>query len=328
MLILRPYQPKVLLPVPVSSWRSPSQAEWKDQFGNPGVRTRFRVDGLLDDGHRLWREWFEDRDEFDDFLWRLPFVPGLRYDFATVTNLTTTGSLLTYTSPIDWNDANNTIECVGGGAGGARSSSTINVTGSGGGAYSAIANLTFATPGTTTASYRVGDGGAARSGSGGDGNAGTDTWFNGANLGASSCGAKAGVGGTTSGVGAINGGAGGASGSGVGTTKYSGGRGGNITVNGNSATGGGSAAADNGNGNNGGDTGSTNTETSGGSEPSGLGGAGGAGKYTGVGNAGSGSTYGGGGGGSTSLGSSGAGAQGIIRVTYTPASTGAFFQFF
>lgn len=326
MLILRPYQPRVLLPVPMSQWRAPSQAEWKDQFGNPGIRTRFRVDGLLDDGHRLWREWFEDRDEFDDFLWRLPRIPGVRYEFATVTDLTTTGSLLSFTSPADWNDAANTIEVLGGGGSGRGLSSNNNGTGGGGAGKSAIANLTFATPGTTTASYQVGAGGAAASGGS---NAGGDSWFNGATLGVSSVGSKGGSGGA-SGTGATNGGAGGAAGSGVGTTKYSGGRGGNISSTGFAATGGGSAAADNANGNNGTDISVNNTSSDGGADPTGLGGAGGRGGGTGLtpytsGQAGS--NYGAGGGAHYS-GAGGAGAPGIIRITYTPISKGAFFALF
>src|SRR5438105_3697808 len=50
--------------------------------------------------------------------------------------LTTTGSNQTFTSPSDWNNSNNTIECIGaGGSGGAvRGSTTNDATGGGGGA--------------------------------------------------------------------------------------------------------------------------------------------------------------------------------------------------
>lgn len=352
MLILRPHEPRLLLPVPKSQWRSPSQAEWKDQFGNPGVRTRFRVRARLDDGHVVWCGWFDDRDDFDAFLWalateRLQYEPALwdlpsvawspdigpwvHYDFAGLTDLTTTGSVLTFPSPTDWNNSDNNVVTIGAGASGAFSSTNINATGSGGGGLSITFNITFATPGTTTASFRVGAGGASKSSGSVSGDPGGDTWFNGTTLALSSVGSKGGTGGTTSGVGSINGGAGGAAASGIGSTKYSGGRGGNITTNGNCATGGGSAAADNANGNNGGDTGTTNTDTAGGADPSGLGGAGGAGKYTGLGvNGVSGSNYGGGGGAKTGTNASGAGAQGIIRVTWTPLlnSAGNFLMFF
>lgn len=360
---LHGYRPRLLVPVPASAWRDPSQAVPRDALGNPVVRTRFRLLAVRA-GRPVWSGWLEDRDEADALLlalrtgrmadepalWDLPGarpeilpplgpgrwpVPGgpwspdigpADYRLLSVTDLTATGSLLTYTSNADWDPTANMVESLAGGAGGAFSNSFINATGSGGGAYACKLNVLFATPGTTTADYRIGTGGAARSTSG-DGNAGTDTWFGGTAVTGSICGAKAGLGGSTSGVGAVNGGTGGPAASSVGDVKWSGGRGGNITVNGNSATGGGSAAADNGNGNNGGDTGSTGTQTAGGADPSGPGGAGGDGKNTGLGiNGGSGVSYGGAGGAKTGTNSSGAGAPGLIRITYEPLDEAGLFR--
>ena len=126
--------------------------------------------------------------------------------------LTTTGSVLSWTVPDDWNDADNSIHCIG--AGGAGRTATTNNAGGGGGAgaYAAISNLNLTPAGSV--SYRVGA--AASQASGGD------TWFNGASLGASSVGAKGGTLGGLSG-----GGSGGTAGSSIGDVKFSGGNGGN-----------------------------------------------------------------------------------------------------
>lgn len=143
--------------------------------------------------------------------------------------LTTTGSLLSWTVPATWNNSNNSIAVIAGGGGGANGGGSGG-NGGGGGAFSRISNLTL-TPGASV-SYRVGSGGAA-------GSDGSDTWFNGANLAASSVGAKAGTGGT----GSTSGGIGGAAASGVGTTKTSGGDGGNGATNGDNRGGGGGGGA-------------------------------------------------------------------------------------
>jgi hypothetical protein len=126
--------------------------------------------------------------------------------------LRTTGSVLTWTVPADWNSSDNRIECIGGGA---DASISFFRNGGGGGAYAAITNLSL-TPGGSV-SYRVG----AASG---------DTWFNGATFGAASVGAK----------GASNATGGQASAS-IGTTKFSGGNGGSASGSGGGAGGGGSA---------------------------------------------------------------------------------------
>ena len=83
------------------------------------------------------------------------------------------------TSPANWNSANNFIETIGGGASGANGQSG-NLPGAGGGAggYAKATNVTL-TPSTSIA-YVVGAGGSVPAGSGTAGNAGTDTYFNGA----------------------------------------------------------------------------------------------------------------------------------------------------
>lgn len=378
MIILsgcRSYRPKVLIPLDESHWRVPSQAQQKDCFGNE-TRTLFRLTARLNDGHIVWRGWFEDRDDADAFLfsivsgslryqrelWRLPtpaWHPGLgellSYDFATVRFLTSTSSTnQTDTVPADWNSANNSIEVIASGASGAYSAfiSTGSATGGGGAAYSKQTNVTLTPSGSAT--FFLNSGPAGRS-SEGNGTAGPDAWYNGTTLAGSSVGAKGGSPGTTAGGGANNnGGLGGAAASGVGATKFSGGRGGNLTggpQNG-ASTGAGGAAGPNGNGNNGTDTAGDSTTTDGGSADAGLGGAGGArglgsnaspggngtefdathGPGGGGGGlisltngtvAGHGGNYGGAGGGafnSSTVSTSGAGIQGIIVITYTPAS--------
>jgi hypothetical protein len=101
----------------------------------------------------------------------------------------------TWTVPADWNNANNSVECVGGGAGGTGSWTDNNVGGSGGGggAYAKSINLNL-TPGAAVA-YTVGAGGAAGPASAGDTSnaaAGGDTWFNSASFPTTgdACGAR------------------------------------------------------------------------------------------------------------------------------------------
>lgn len=370
---------KLLMPVLDREWRTPSQAQYKDFRGNENT-TLFRLEARLNDGFLKWRGWFQDRADADAFLyamakgtlryektlWRLPtpeWSPDLgdylSYEFATVTILTTAGSLQTYTSPSDWNNSSNQIECLGAGASGATSSASTHSHGGGGGAYSSITNFSFATPGTTTASYQVGTGGAARTGSAFSGNAGGSTWFNsttdpGNGADNSKCSADGATGGTNT---ATNGG--GASGLTTlswGQTKFAGGRGGNFTASGGTGgSGGGGAGGPNGAGGNGVDSSSTsaNVATNGGTanggtvaggtgtitgSSSGTAGSGLSGTQfgpshgcgsggsscgtTGTATAGSGGNYGGGGGGARCGGTptSGAGRQGLIVIEYTPSA--------
>lgn len=300
---------KLLLPVPERTWRTPSQAQVKDQLGNENC-VRFRVRARLADGYIPWIGWFESREDFDRFLWAIatgelwrdsyvqrlptPWWPGLDpqigYEFATLVFLTTpTGSNQTYTSAADWNNSNNSIETLGAGASGGaawNASSNRTATGGGGGAWNKISNFTFAVPGTTTATWQAGAPGAAvsRTTTGAtNGNLGGDTWFNGTTLAVSSVGSKGGSPGAASSAStaALNGGVGGVGASGVGTSNNNGGRGGNLTgtasANISVKTGAGGAAGSTGAGNAGGDTASpaVTTTTAGGSGDGGSGGAGG-----------------------------------------------------
>lgn len=304
---------------------------------------------------RRWHLLVYDEGQFD-------VVPVLAQTFLT----SPTGSNQTYTSDATWNNNNNTIDAIGAGASGCASSSAafIHATGGGAGAWNQISNFTFASPGTTTATFQLGTGGAAvvkTAGSGtSSGNNGGDTWFNDTafpTTGSNKIGAKGGVGGV-GGTGSQNGGAGGASASNYPVGGNSGGRGGNLTgASGSGDSGGGGAAGPNGVGNNGGDSTSTSNgiSTAGGSADAGSGGAagaaggnnpggngteydashgsgggGGGADATGGGDvtAGSGGKYGGGGGGcragSTHVGTSGAGGDGIIVLTWTPVLIAGF----
>lgn len=172
----------------------------------------------------------------------------------TLTNiviLTDTGGLSSWTVPDDWNDANNSVACIGGGGAGGGGTGSHGGGGGGGGAFSYVQNLTL-TPGASV-SYRVGAGGV---GSGGNGTSGGDTWFNGATLAAASIGAKGGTGGSEN----RTKGTGGAAASGVGSTKTSGGdggTGGNAKNETGGGAGGGGAGGPNGDGASGG---SVNTD--------------------------------------------------------------------
>lgn len=240
--------------------------------------TRYRVRGYFSDrdGHRLSHRFFarhflDDPDEAEEFWSRLrrseageiarwpswlPGLgefPGLTYELATVTFLTgSPGSNQTYTSPEDWNNDNNLIEGLGaGGSGGLTrnaANDTLSSSGGGGGAYQRHTNFSFASPGTTTATYQLGTGGAGGA-SASDltaaGTAGGDTWFDGASYGASTVGAKGGDGGNAavggSGAAGVSGGAA-ASGRGN-STAYNGGGSGTAYFNTRqTATGGGGAA--------------------------------------------------------------------------------------
>lgn len=307
---------------------------------------------------RYYGEW---REEWSD----LPLV----YEKLAVTSFITspTGSNQTWTSPSDWNNATNTIEGIGaGGSGGAvRGGAVRGAGGGGGGAYAKIVNFTVATPGTTTATTRVGTGGAAvqQTGTNGNlnGNSGGGSWFNNtaqptAGTGNTELGATPGLFGE--GVsGGATGGPGGVATSSAGSTRFSGGQGGNSLGSGTSAGGGAGAGGTTANGTDGVDctaqggedggaggatnggaggqgtdtTGTPGVPTAGGTgtvwdASHGAGGGGGGARNGGAGNSdgGAGGLYGGGGGGSCGSGTitSGAGAQGILVVIYTPVVWG------
>lgn len=221
----------------------------------------------------------------------------------------------TYTSPLDWNNANNTIEILAAGASGGSAASTTaserQAAGGGGGAYQKYVNFTFAAPGTTTATYNLGAGGAAVTstiGNATNGNPGSDAWFDGATYGAATVGAKGGSGGsagiTSSGVSA---GAGGLASGGIGNSSAVDGGTGTAVASGQNtgATGGGGSAGPAGAGGNSQATnvGANLRGTNGGAGGAPSGGAAGVGNSTGTpgGNGGNGTcwdlTHGGGGGG-------------------------------
>ena len=137
----------------------------------------------------------------------------------------TTAGAGTWNVPADWNNTDNTVECIGGGGAGGYGAGSFY--GGGGGAYSLKNNLSLTAGGT--ADYSVGAGGIGSRAN--DVNAGGDTWFK----STSDVLAKGGQGGNT------NTGYGGDAAAGVGDTKYSGGRGGNRS--GYSYGGGGGGAA-------------------------------------------------------------------------------------
>jgi len=246
------------------------------------------------------------------YTWTL--APGLSWNVPAdiVTYLTSSvGTCGTncWTVPSTWDSTRNTIEVIGGGGGGA-AGSDIGKAGGGGGGYSKISNLAL-TPGATVR-YVIGAGGGV-SGTGGD------TYFCNSTSNCSSIsgsavrvGAKGGVGGS-----GTTGGAGGASSAGVGTTKYSGGKGGNGAQW--AGAGGGGAAGPYGAGGNGGVSGSGSGGGGGGAGGGNNGAAGntstGGSNYLGAGGGGVGSagTNGGGGGGGvagTPPGAGGAGGAG------------------
>ncbi len=234
----------------------------------------------------------------------------------------TTADTSPWTVPSDWNNASNSVRTIGAGGGGAHSTVAQVGSGGGGGGWSEITNLTLTPLGSVQFQVGVGGPGGVSTGAP-NGTTGTDTWFNGASLGASSVGAKGGGGATPSVAGT-----GGASGNGVGTTKTTGGDGGTANNLGSGGAGGGGAASTNGTGgkgadattavNGGGGGGGSGGGTAGTAAPSTTGGdggnnSGGSGHGTGgtinvAGSAGS-NGGGGGGGGQNALGGAGGAGQ-------------------
>jgi hypothetical protein len=156
-------------------------------------------------------------------------IPRRTIPQITKTIVLTSGS--SWTVPDDWNSANNTVHCIGGGGSG---NGNDDGSGGGGGAYSGKSNLTF-TPGASV-SYNVGLGATTTAADGGN------TWFDGTSLASCSVGAQGGSGGPEN-ANAV----GGQAVNGVGDVKFSGG-----TSFGNSSSlamrGGGGAAGPNGDG--------------------------------------------------------------------------------
>ena len=186
-----------------------------------------------------------------------------------------------YTVPADWNNASNSIECIGGGAGGLGAGIiwAHGGYGGGGGAYSKITNAAL-TPGAVI-NFHIGEGGAWNADGG-------DTWC----ISSSTVYAQGGKGAT-----------GGQASAGIGTVKYDGGNGGPGGTGGRpeyyGAGGGGGAAGPNGAG----AAGGLGINDCGGGGGAGSGGAvGGASVYTIPGNGGAGgNSYSGTGGGAAGM---------------------------
>lgn len=353
---------KFLMPVMSKEWRAPSLAQPKDQLGNPVEQTRFRIRAKTHDGVVIWTGWFDDREDFDAFLWAIAcgslsqerslwnlctpmwpgLDPGLVYDFATVTFLTST-TATTYSTPTDWNNANNKIEGLGGGGNGFASTSVTSGGGGGGGAYAAATNVTI----SGNVNYRCGvAGGTTGSGTtptvnsffkdgstmvAAGGGTSTGTGAGAAGLVANSignttfAGGSGGTGATIFSPGA-GGGAGGPNGAGV--------AGGNGTLASSAPPSGGAGNANTNGGGTGGPGGTTTTAGSPGGNgttfqaspaygPGGGGGSGGInGSGTAVGQAGG--NYGGGSSGTYVSSSGASGKQGLIVVTYTPTMRTGF----
>lgn len=351
-LILPPkYETKLFVPVPEWEWRTPSHAVAKDSFGLETKRTRFQLTARLDDGHIRWRGHFESRDDADAFTWalvndtlryerRLWDLPtphwhpdldeGVHYEFLTQTFFTgTSASTQTTSTPSDWNNSNNTIEVVS--HAGTAAAGTAGPLGGGGGSsggYAKSSNVTLS--GTITYNLDVAGGGTTD----------TDaTWFNGANLAASSVGIRGGSNAstTTGGTGAVTTNA-------IGTTKTAGGNGGNGSgAPGGSGGGGGGAPGPGGaaaagaaaSGFSGGNGGAANggSPTGGAHASPGTAGtagtafdathgpgSGGGGADSGGGVGGNGGNYGAGAGGGAGPGSAGGTSRpGVIYLAYTPA---------
>ena len=347
--------------------------------GRKHGETRFRIRGFFPDkdGYGVScksfvRHFIDDPEDAEDFWRRLQHAqeqgyeishvndcwpswlpspqeyPGLVYEFATVTFLTSTGTH-NYTIPADWNSANNLIEGIGGGGSGigayycsisnethaANDTVSYTVGAAGGDTQWPTTASTLLAPGGGSATAAIGTvkyaGGVAGNTGGGGGGAG----------------APSGAGKNGGAAGGLGGGGGGGAGAGSATDGVAStanpGKNGGVAQDG---TAGGAGAAStptngspgsHGSGGGGGAGGASATATNGGAGGNGIewdsshgagGGGGGSGGSVlvtdGVG--GNGGLYGGGNGlenqdGGAGGGADGTGAQGIIVVTYTPAIT-------
>lgn len=160
-------------------------------------------------------------------------------DASTVIFLTSGTS---WTVPADWNNSNNSIEVIGGGGGGGgaggvccTASDWYAGTGGGGSAYSKATNVTLTPNGSV--GYQIGSQGVGGTGNV-NGSAGGDTYFCNSTSNCTSisgtavvAGAKGGLGGVSTRISAFaSGGAGGSAASGLGSVKFSGGKGGDGVI--------------------------------------------------------------------------------------------------
>lgn len=238
-----------------------------------------------------------------NFQWSVTGVSGGCYATKTVYLTANPGTgNQSWSVPSDWNNASNTIECIGAGGDGADSTASpgsLPGGGGGGGAYAKIANQTL------SGSITFAIGARATTTAGTNANL---TYFNGATPSAATL--KCDYGRKANGV---TGGVGGTTANSTGTTKYAGGTGGTANGSVNRGGGGGGGAAGNiGAGKNGG-AGSTAAQGVGG------GGGGSNGGTSSAGGSGGGSTTTGGAGGN-GTGGSGSGA-GATATTIAGAGT-------
>jgi len=240
---------------------------------------------------------------------------------GTVVILKTATGAGTFVVPSDWNNANNSIECIGGGSGGNNPTFDLGIGCGGAGAgYSRSNNVTLTIGNTYNLFVGAGGAGGTSSAAGGAGGA---TFFGATTLAASMVGANgataptsstAGVGGSTTGA--------------KGSILYAGGSGSAISTGG--SNGGGGAGGPNGNGANGnGGTGSPYSGSGGGASGGGSPGASAGTSSTGGAGGNNFSGSGGGAGGTASSapgnginGGGGGGAGAIVPLAYLTGGAG------
>lgn len=259
------------MPVPKKEWMPSSQSIPKDQWGNDGIKIQFCVSARLSDGFVKWRGIFDDRDDFDNFLfalfkgtlkyekylwglccpnWSPDIGEQLSYDFATfITISSPTGSAQTYNRPVDWQNSG-TAYTIGGGGGGRRQATTgvAGAGGAGGGAF-ALKSVFIS---SATFNYQIGAFGAGATTAATSGGNGGNTWINTVPAASQPTTLAQGVlavggSGSTGAAGA----AGGAAASCLGTTTFSGGTGGAGQGTNGAGGGGGGAGGQNAAGGNG-----------------------------------------------------------------------------
>lgn len=167
--------------------------------------------------------------------------------FAQTTTFITSGT--TYAVPSDWNNANNSIQVIGGGgSGGSSGGAGLHPRGAGGGGeYRKATNVTM--PAGTSVTIQIGQGGAAVSGNT-TGNAGTNTYICNSTSNCASIAGSAVVAGAVAGGagGSFSGGAGGTGGVGAAANSPGGAGGDGNASNFNGGSGGGGAGGPSGTG--------------------------------------------------------------------------------
>jgi len=279
------------MPMVRHEWMLPSERPCT--FGIADQR-RWRARARLPhDGHIIWEGWFDDREDFDQFIWGLrtrailqePYLWGLCtpnwdpfigevliYYFDSVDFLTSSpGTDQNYTVPVDWDNNNNSIEGIGGGGSGGNGGASGSGEGGSGGEYRKAAPQAL-TPGSTV-TRNVGAGGATPSASIFKNNSSTIVMqANGGTKGANNALTATGPAGGTGGTGSA--------------AHFDGGRGGGPGTGGNAGGGGGGAGGPNGAGAAGGDTPSSGQAGGAGGGGNGGGSAGSAGTSVSTGGAG------------------------------------------